>query len=55
MRQRVQEGPMRKRSLELGFATEEQMDAMATAWEKWIEVDDSSLGIMNGEVIVRKK
>lgn len=43
---------MRSRAIELGLATEEEMDAMIDAWYRWAETEDSMLAIMNGQAIV---
>lgn len=54
MIQRLRDGPMRSRALELGIATEDELDQMVKGWEEWIVTDDATLGLMNGEVIVKK-
>ncbi len=45
---------MRDQGLELGITTEEGIEEMIKGWEEWIEAGDATLGIMNGEVIVKK-
>lgn len=52
---RLRTGQMRDKGIELGIVTEEDIEEMIKAWERWIEADDATLGIMNGEVIWRKK
>lgn len=52
--ERCRDGESRKRNIALGLATEEEYEKMATAWEQWIAAEDGSLGIMNGELIIRK-
>lgn len=54
MIQRLQTGQMRGKGLELGITTEEDIDKMIKAWGKWIKMDEATLGIMNGEVIIHK-
>lgn len=54
MTERLRTGQMRSKSLELGIATEADIDRMADAWEEWNNTDDASLGIMNGELIIEK-
>ncbi|KAK4034484.1 S-adenosyl-L-methionine-dependent methyltransferase [Parachaetomium inaequale] len=54
MVERLRTGQMREKGIELGLTTEEGIEEMIKAWEGWIETDDATLGIMNGEVIVKK-
>lgn len=54
MIQRLVDGPLRAKALELGLATKEDLDGMVKGWEEWMAAEDATLGIMNGEVIVRK-
>jgi hypothetical protein len=54
MAERSRQGQARVKAIELGLATEEEMDEMATSWEEWSETDGASLGIMNGELIIKK-
>ena len=51
---RLRTGQMRDQGLELGITTEEGIEEMIKGWEEWIEAGDATLGIMNGEVIVKK-
>ncbi|SPQ26431.1 e0457765-177d-4f87-a10c-ad29bd81645c [Thermothielavioides terrestris] len=51
---RLKEGPMRSKALETGLATEEEIEEMVKAWEEWIRTDSATLGIMNGEVVIKK-
>jgi hypothetical protein len=55
MIERLRTGQMRAKGIEMGITTEEDIDEMIKGWEQWIETDDATLGIMNGEVIVRKR
>ncbi|KAF7546298.1 hypothetical protein G7046_g9337 [Stylonectria norvegica] len=55
MAERIRGGNMRFKAVEMGIATEEDIETMAKAWEEWSEIGDASLGIMNGEVIVEKR
>ncbi|KAL2178406.1 S-adenosyl-L-methionine-dependent methyltransferase [Thermothelomyces heterothallicus CBS 202.75] len=52
---RLRTGQMRDKGIELGIVTEEGIEEMIKAWEEWIGADDATLGIMNGEVIWKKK
>ncbi|KAK4240080.1 methyltransferase [Achaetomium macrosporum] len=54
MIERLRTGQMRDKALEMGIATEEEIEGMIRGWEEWIETDDATLGIMNGEVVVRR-
>ncbi|KAL2128195.1 hypothetical protein VTI74DRAFT_9531 [Chaetomium olivicolor] len=54
MIERLRSGQMREKGMELGLTTEEGVEEMIKAWEEWIETPDATLGIMNGEVIVKK-
>lgn len=48
-------GFARKKAIEMGNATGAELDEMAKAWEEWMETDDASLGIMNGEALITKR
>lgn len=50
--ERAKNGQMRSKAIELGLATEEEMDAMIDAWYRWAETEDSMLAIMNGQALV---
>ncbi|KAF4966530.1 hypothetical protein FSARC_5772 [Fusarium sarcochroum] len=54
MKERSLAGFAREKSIELGLATGDELDDMAKAWEQWVETDDASLGIMNGEALITK-
>jgi hypothetical protein len=53
MTSRARDGESRRKSLELGLATEQEMDEMADAWEQWGESEDASMGMMHGEIIIQ--
>ena len=48
-------GRMRKTGLDSGLATAEELEEMARAWEEWAELKEAILGMMQGEIIIRKK
>ncbi|KAK7739672.1 hypothetical protein SLS53_005639 [Cytospora paraplurivora] len=48
-------GRLREVGLDAKFATEEDLEEMATAWEEWAENEDAILGMMHGEILVRKE
>ncbi|KAK4142679.1 S-adenosyl-L-methionine-dependent methyltransferase [Dichotomopilus funicola] len=54
MIERLKTSQMRSKGIELGIVTEEGVGEMIKAWEQWIENDEATLGIMNGEVIIKK-
>ncbi|KAK3354706.1 hypothetical protein B0H65DRAFT_562890 [Neurospora tetraspora] len=54
MIERLRTGQMRGRGIELGLTTEEGVEEIVKGWEEWMERGDATLGIVNGEVIVRK-
>lgn len=55
MKNRSLTGFARNKAIEMGNATGDELDEMANAWEEWIETEDASLGIMNGEALITKK
>ncbi|KAG6031636.1 hypothetical protein E4U41_007488 [Claviceps citrina] len=55
MIERLRAGQMRTKAMELGLATEEDMDDMIEAWREWKRADDAVFGLMNGEAIVCKE
>lgn len=46
---------MRKKALELGIATEAELDRMGEEWQKWMDTEDACCGTLHGEIIVRKR
>lgn len=52
--ERVRNGGMRKKAIELGIVTETDLDDIAKAWDEWIATEDACFGLMNGEVLIRK-
>jgi 2-polyprenyl-3-methyl-5-hydroxy-6-metoxy-1,4-benzoquinol methylase len=53
-RDRITEGEMRKQALRLNLATEAEMDEMGAEWQRWIDTEDATCGMINGQIIVRK-
>jgi hypothetical protein len=45
---------MRKIGLETGWATEDDLEEMASAWEQWCGSDDPTLGMLHGEILIQK-
>jgi hypothetical protein len=54
MIERLRTGQMRSKGIELGITTEEKIEEMIKAWQEWIETEDATLGIVNGEIIIKK-
>lgn len=55
MVERIRHGGMRKKGVEIGLiTTDEQVEETAAAWEEWALRDDATLGMMHGEIIIRK-
>lgn len=55
MLERLRTGRERTQSIEMGIATEKDMDVMLEDWGKWMDADDATLGIVNGQAIVNTK
>jgi DNA-binding transcriptional regulator of glucitol operon len=54
MIERLKQGQMRSKALELGLFTQAELDAMVDAWEQWRHQQDASMGLSNGELIIHK-
>ncbi|KAM7215301.1 S-adenosyl-L-methionine-dependent methyltransferase [Rhypophila decipiens] len=50
----VRGGTVGQVAVQLGLASEEDLDEMASAWEDWAKRDDSSLAMMHGEIVIEK-
>lgn len=53
-RDRILGGEMRKKALELGIASEAEMDEMGAEWQRWMDAEDATCGMIHGQIIVRK-
>ncbi|KAL1588288.1 hypothetical protein WHR41_02844 [Cladosporium halotolerans] len=53
-RDRIVGGEMRKKALELGIATEAELDRMGEEWQRWMETEDACCGTLHGEILIRK-
>jgi len=49
---RCQSGSTREKAIELGIASEVQLEEMAEGWEKWIQAEDGWFGCLQGEAIL---
>jgi len=54
MVERVQGGRMRDRGIESGLVTEIELEEMVDAWKEWVEKDEATLGMMQGEILIQK-
>jgi SAM-dependent methyltransferase len=54
MAERIREGGMRKKAMEMGLCTAGDLESMAKAWEDWAKAEDGCHGSMHGEILVRK-
>jgi hypothetical protein len=46
---------MRKKALELGVATEVELDAMGAEWQRWMDTDEATCGTIHGQLLVTKR
>ena len=53
-RDRVLSGEMRKKALELGVATEAELDEMGAEWQRWIDTEDATCGTIHGQLVITK-
>lgn len=47
-------GRLRGLGLSSKLATEEDLQEMVAAWEEWATADGAILGMLNGEILIRK-
>jgi hypothetical protein len=45
---------MRKKALELGVATEAELNEMGAEWQRWIDTKDATCGTIHGQLLVTK-
>lgn len=50
----LRQGRLRSIGLSTKLSTEEDLDEMAEAWQKWAEAEGAILGMMHGEILIRK-
>ena len=53
-RDRILNGEMRKKALELGVATEAELDEMGAEWQRWIDTEDATCGTIHGQLVITK-
>jgi hypothetical protein len=46
---------MRKKALELGVATEMELDGMGDEWRRWMDTPDATCGTIHGQLLVTKR
>lgn len=51
----LRQGQLRSIGLSTKLTTDEDLDEMAAAWEKWAQTEGAILGMMHGEILIRKK
>lgn len=54
MIQQVRGGGLRKKGLESGLTTENDLEEMIQAWEDWQARDDATLGMLQGEILIQR-
>lgn len=47
-------GRLRSIGLSSQLATEDDLQEMVSAWEEWAKADDAVLGMLQGEILIRK-
>ncbi|KIW21089.1 hypothetical protein PV08_01668 [Exophiala spinifera] len=50
----LRKGSLRDKALQSGLATEDNFEDMAKAWEAWAEIEDATMAMMHGEILVQK-
>jgi SAM-dependent methyltransferase len=50
---RIRDSAIAERALSTGYATRDQLDQMAAAWQAWAQAPDGWLSILHGELICR--
>lgn len=50
----LSKGRLRSVGLGSGLATEDDLKEMAAAWEEWASADGAILGMLHGEILIRK-
>ena len=50
----IRGGRIREGGLKSELATENDLEEMARAWEEWVEKDEATLGMMQGEILIQK-
>ena len=53
-RDRILGGEMRKKALELGVATEAELNEMGAEWQRWIDTEDATCGTIHGQLVITK-
>lgn len=50
----LSKGRLRSVGLSSGLATEGDLQEMVAAWEEWAGADGAILGMLHGEILIRK-
>ncbi len=51
---RLKDGQMRPKALEMGIAVQQDFDEMIEGWEEWMETEDAMLAMINGTAIITR-
>ena len=54
MGERIKDSGLAKKSVEEGFAKEEDLDEMAKAWQDWVKDEEGWFGVLHGQMICWK-
>lgn len=50
----IKAGYMRDVGLSTGLVTEDELEEMAKGWQEWAAMEDASVAMMHGEIIIQK-
>jgi hypothetical protein len=50
----IRGGRIREGGLKSELVTENDLEEMARAWEEWVEKDDATLAMIQGEILIQK-
>lgn len=50
----MQHGRLRSVGLQAKLVTEDDLEEMIGAWKEWLKADGAILGMMHGEILIRK-
>jgi hypothetical protein len=51
--QALRGGKTRGGALMMGLTTEEDLEEMATAWETWMQTNEATFGMIQGEILIQ--
>jgi uncharacterized membrane protein YcaP (DUF421 family) len=50
----IRGGRIREGGLKSELVTENELEEMARAWEEWAEIDDATLAMIQGEILIQR-